>query len=517
MASPALPGQSGKIVPLLIDSNVAYKVDDKGEKAFNHTRCFIRDDTGRRVREARTEALLKEAERSLKMLDAFVSRTLHLIKTPCHIAQQSLGLINARVQELSERLPAAEKRWVDGTKMLLDGSMQQLAEVTDLVTDASDVMRFEQGAVMQTVAVALPLRDVGRAVCGRAATLCKKRVAVTFEFAAGPSVVKLDSRVLHRALSHLLANAAEATPTGGTITLRVSHATAAAAEEGGTPEPRVCFEVHDTGRGLPNGGSSAIFQRYCPGISPVTSPESSANTKTPEQEALAVEKARLGLEASLSFTNAKKGLGIGLNLTYGLVRSLGGELRFRSAEGGGDTAFSFEVPAVDVSAPAPAETAQCGIAPEAKAAAPGWAQSRRCNWDSIAAEPEKTATSAQRGSVDGQVTSPSQETGSTLKLEHEHELELASRDFVEETSWKKVIEASCIAGQGLKAMDKPHVLVVEDTAMCADRIPRTRHVQTARLQTLCTQAATLCTQAATLCIQAATLCTQAATLCTQVR
>ena len=46
--------QSGKIVPLLIDSNVAYKVDDKGEKAFNHTRCFIRDDTGRRVREART-------------------------------------------------------------------------------------------------------------------------------------------------------------------------------------------------------------------------------------------------------------------------------------------------------------------------------------------------------------------------------------------------------------------------------------------------------------------------------
>ena len=43
--------KSGKIVPLLIDSNVAYKVDEKGEKAFNHTRCFIRDDTGRRVRE----------------------------------------------------------------------------------------------------------------------------------------------------------------------------------------------------------------------------------------------------------------------------------------------------------------------------------------------------------------------------------------------------------------------------------------------------------------------------------
>ena len=367
--------QSGKIVPLLIDSNVAYKVDDKGEKVFNHTRCFMRDDTGRRVRKARTEALLREAERSLKMLDAFVSRTLHLIKTPCHIAQQSLGPINARVLELSARLPEADQRWVDGTRTLLDGSMQQLAEVTDLVTDASDVMRLEQGAVMQTVPTYLRLLAVGRAVCGRAAKLCKKRVAVTFDFAAGPSVVKLDSRVLHRALSHLLANAAEATPAGGTITLRVTHATGYAApaegEVGGAPEPRVCFEVHDTGRGLPDGSSSGprspIFQRYSPGISPLKSPESHS-AATPElrrastQEALAVEKARLGLEASLSFTNAKKGLGIGLNLTYGLVHSLGGELRFRSKEGGGDTAFSFEVPAVDASAPAPAETAECGIA-----------------------------------------------------------------------------------------------------------------------------------------------------------
>lgn len=73
--------KAGKIVPLLIDSNVAYKVDDTGEKAFGHTRCFIRDDTGRRVREARSEAMHKETARSLKLLDAFVSRTLHLVKT----------------------------------------------------------------------------------------------------------------------------------------------------------------------------------------------------------------------------------------------------------------------------------------------------------------------------------------------------------------------------------------------------------------------------------------------------
>jgi PAS domain S-box-containing protein len=66
--------KAGKIVPLLIDSNVAYKVDESGEKVFNHTRCFIRDDTGRRVRQARGEAKLREARRTQKLFDAYVSR-----------------------------------------------------------------------------------------------------------------------------------------------------------------------------------------------------------------------------------------------------------------------------------------------------------------------------------------------------------------------------------------------------------------------------------------------------------
>ena len=55
--------KAGKIVPLLIDSNVNYHPDG----SFHHTRCFIRDDTGRRVREARAAALLKETKRSLQV------------------------------------------------------------------------------------------------------------------------------------------------------------------------------------------------------------------------------------------------------------------------------------------------------------------------------------------------------------------------------------------------------------------------------------------------------------------
>jgi PAS domain S-box-containing protein len=65
--------KDGKMVHLLIDSNVRYEIDG----SFGHTRCFIRDDTGRKIREARASLLLEETKRSLKMLDNFMARTLH--------------------------------------------------------------------------------------------------------------------------------------------------------------------------------------------------------------------------------------------------------------------------------------------------------------------------------------------------------------------------------------------------------------------------------------------------------
>jgi PAS domain S-box-containing protein len=56
--------KDGKIVHLLIDSNVAYNKDG----SFGHTRCFIRDDTARKIRDARVQLLLDENERVSWML-----------------------------------------------------------------------------------------------------------------------------------------------------------------------------------------------------------------------------------------------------------------------------------------------------------------------------------------------------------------------------------------------------------------------------------------------------------------
>jgi len=430
--------KAGKIVPLLIDSNVAYKVDELGEKAFNHTRCFIRDDTGRRVREARVEALLNETQRSLKLLDAFVSRTLHLVRTPCHVVQTSLGLLMSNLQQLERRLPSDEQPFLSETRGLLEASATQLTEVSELISDASDVMRFDQGAVLQTVPVVLPLSALGRACVDEAKTLAKRGVEVVFELAAGPSVVSIDAKVLHRAVRHLLRNAAQATPAGGRIVLRVNHVDQAASWTGHAGGTRLRFEVSDTGSGIPSEAPN-VFQRFYPGPVPKPTAEGAPQDVTEEK----IVEAREKLESSLSFSSSKtSGLGIGLNLTYSLVRALGGELRCESSYG--DTRFWFTVPVTDAQTHAAASSYLAGgpVSPEA---AP-----LKYNWDSI------TGTGSSTSS-DPDVKSSSSSSDSESSL----------RRFIDVPTRKKSVAASCVANQGLKAIDPPHVLVVEDTEMCA--------------------------------------------------
>jgi len=476
----------GKIVPLLIDSNVAYKVDAQGEQQFNHTRCFIRDDTGRRVREARAAAMASESERSLKLLDAFVSRTLHLVKTPCHVVQQSLGIIAANVETLLARLPPSTASMVDETKMLVDRSIALLCSTSELIRDASDLMRFDNGAAMHTVSASVDLVAFGRRQVDLALPLvAKPRVRVAFEFGGGASIALLDEVVLGRALTQLLKNAVAATPEGGCITLRIGQQPHHDGVE------RILFEVHDTGCGLEVGAAaSSVFARYSSGhfLAPADSPastdtDSQASTGKVPPTPTQFETARLGFEKSLSFSSKHTtGLGIGLNLAYNLVRALGGELRVASEEG--DTSFSFVLAveggsariaaeAYELISASPKESSRTRCrSEESCAAALGWGRGSRQHSDTDTATGTGTSPSDSVGSSSHSLSS----TLSSLTCRTpKHDPAIGPhfpppesiRRFAAPPSSKKLVGAPEIAGRGLKALDAPHVLVVEDTEMCA--------------------------------------------------
>jgi len=425
--------KSGKIVPLLIDSNVAYKMDESGEKVFNHTRCFIRDDTGRRVRQARMDSLLKEAERTQELFDAYASRTLHLVKTPCHVVQQSIDCVVMQLARL--RLPEEPARVVKDASAMLRGCAEQMAGVIEMVNDAGDAMKFEQGAVLRTLPTATSLLEAGRTAVERVLPLVKEGAKVRFEHDSGPSVVYLDQRVLQRALGHLLRNAAEATPAGGAVTLSIIHTCTPAGE-------RVRFEVRDTGRGL-DATQSDVFRLRFHTPAPRHTGRAEHFSHEAEAAAAAIEEARNDLALKLSLgSHQANGLGLGLRLSYGLVHALGGELRVLSEPG--DTSFYFSLPAVGASQPVEGGVYTAGSASMARAAV------------APAADPSRPPAIVVGGGYTG--SQPASASASPLRRKREFQIPKQS---------KRHASSAEIAGLGLAALERPHVLVVEDTNICA--------------------------------------------------
>jgi len=73
---------------LLIDSNVSWHPDG----TFNHTRCFIRDDNERRIREAVFKNKMDNLSTLMDAKDRFIRRMFHEIKTPLHAIQSTLNI-----------------------------------------------------------------------------------------------------------------------------------------------------------------------------------------------------------------------------------------------------------------------------------------------------------------------------------------------------------------------------------------------------------------------------------------
>jgi len=81
--------KDGRIQHLLIDSNVNWNVDG----TFNHTRCFIRDDTERLVRETRLKLQQNQLEELAKTKEALLRKVIHEVRTPCHQIASNLDVL----------------------------------------------------------------------------------------------------------------------------------------------------------------------------------------------------------------------------------------------------------------------------------------------------------------------------------------------------------------------------------------------------------------------------------------
>ena len=73
--------KQGDVRFFIIDSNVSYHKDG----SFKHTRCFIRDDTDRRIKEALAALEIKKSLEAQQNKDTFVRRVFHELRTPLQV------------------------------------------------------------------------------------------------------------------------------------------------------------------------------------------------------------------------------------------------------------------------------------------------------------------------------------------------------------------------------------------------------------------------------------------------
>lgn len=135
--------------------------------------------------------------------------------------------------------------------------------------------------------------------------------------AGGMCPMLVDQAQMEQVLVNLTANARDAMPQGGTLTITVDVVDLAADEVQGhdhtNPGPYVCIAVSDTGSGIDQETQSRIFDPF------------------------------------FTTKEAGNGTGLGLSISYGIVKRHGGFIRVASENGKGTT-FSILLPKAEASA-----------------------------------------------------------------------------------------------------------------------------------------------------------------------
>jgi signal transduction histidine kinase len=232
------------------------------------------------------EERLSDAEAQLRRLQSVGAKVAHELKNP-------LASIKGLCQLVS-RTPDSER-----TQERLVVVASEISRMETILNEYLSFSRPLEDLRPENVDVSAIARDVLDVLAGRA-----DQAGVTMTLDGGATTVHGDSRRLKEALINLVSNALEATPSGGTVALRLRRG------GGGS----VVLEVRDSGRGI-----------------------------APE------DLERIGTSF---FTTRPNGTGLGVVLAQGVINQHGGTLTYVSSLGHGTTA-TITLPVQSQPAPEP--------------------------------------------------------------------------------------------------------------------------------------------------------------------
>eukprot|EP00238_Polyblepharides_amylifera_P000645 CAMPEP_0196570912 /NCGR_PEP_ID=MMETSP1081-20130531/1064_1 /TAXON_ID=36882 /ORGANISM="Pyramimonas amylifera, Strain CCMP720" /LENGTH=707 /DNA_ID=CAMNT_0041887603 /DNA_START=201 /DNA_END=2324 /DNA_ORIENTATION=- len=215
--------KDNRIKHLLIDSNVNWNRDG----SFNHTRCFIRDDTARQVREARLMMMKKKTEEFAQQKSALLRKIVHEVRTPCNDIIGSVGRF------LDEPADTTSLKFVRSGANRLGNMME---DVADLVMFGGDMVPMVTERTFDLEMLLDAVMEAEQLSYARPGVEPKIQYTLNFYNVIG------DERCLTRVLGHLLRNAFKASKAGEVL-LRVE-------TDPDAGEDNLLFTVQDQGGGV---------------------------------------------------------------------------------------------------------------------------------------------------------------------------------------------------------------------------------------------------------------------------
>jgi len=248
-------------------------------------------------------ALAEEAQQAWMKVEAELMRNT-LLSSVSHDLRTPLAAITGAASSLLSDNPSLP---ADARRELAQTVADEAERMERLINNLLDMTRLESGGLyvhkewqpLQEL-IGAALRHSERRLDGR---------PVHVDVPADLPLAQLDAVSVEQVLLNLLDNAVEHTPPGTPIDI-----TGRATREG------VTVEVADRGPGLPDGTEERIFQKFFRGPS----------------------------------AGSRRGIGLGLSISRGLIEAHGGTIHAANRPGGGAT-FRFTLPSDGTPPPAPSE------------------------------------------------------------------------------------------------------------------------------------------------------------------